>query len=66
MNDSKVKVAFDLGRLVSQWYFVNEAYQKTGDGLLWAKLKDIEVKMGDIVEEFSDLEELIPSPITYH
>lgn len=65
MGDDKVKLAFDLWRLVSQWFFVNEAYQKTNDDLLWVKLRDIEVKMGDIVDEFIELEDLIPAPITY-
>lgn len=65
MGDDKVKLAFDLWRLVSQWFFVNEAYQKTNDDLLWVNLRDIEVKIGDIVDEFIELEDLIPAPITY-
>lgn len=59
--DDKTRYAFRLWMLVKAWQVKDAQFTEVAEN---AK-KEIEILMGDIVEKYPELEELIPSPICF-
>ena len=67
-DDDKLKQACELWRLIEQWFSLwevedEEIRRYTVEEV--KRRKECETKIGDIVEKYPDLEELIPYPIQW-
>lgn len=60
-NDKINQNAYNLGALVSLWKVKDAQFTERAE----KSKKEIEEKIGDIVEKYPELEELIPSPICW-
>lgn len=60
-NKNLVENAFKLWKLVKLWQVKDAQFTDVAENTK----KEIEVQIGDIVENYPELEELIPSPICF-